>query len=357
MLEGVHRVSQEVYHQRNARAIPRAGDLILAREAPAGNVALIQEGEEVCLGQRTVLIRPNKEVVNSAFLAYYLLSPEAQFRLMGRANGATVSHVNLPIIRNLKVDLPSMEMQERIADLLSHYDSLIENNRRQIKLLEETAQLLYKEWFVDLRFPGHEHTPIVNGIPQGWSWVTYGDVIEFNPKVQLSKNGAYLKVPMNALSTGAAVVDMACCERTTSTGGAKFENGDTLFARITPCLENGKTGLWYSESYAQAVGSTEFIVMRSRCLNPYMVYSIARTEAFRQMAQGTFVGADGRQRAQADKMQEAPCLCPSQSVIQEHQRVVEPLMQRAFLLNRQNRILSEARDRLLPKLMNGEVEV
>lgn len=357
MLEGVHRVSQEVYHQRNARAIPRAGDLIFAREAPAGNVALIQEGEEVCLGQRTVLIRPNKEVVNSAFLAYYLLSPEAQFRLMGRANGATVSHVNLPIIRNLKVDLPSMEMQERIADMLSHYDSLIENNRRQIKLLEEAAQRLYKEWFVDLRFPGHEHTPIVNGIPQGWSWGTYGDVIDFNPKVQLSSNSTYLKVPMNALSTGTAVIDMSCCERTASTGGAKFENGDTLFARITPCLENGKTGLWYSDACTQAVGSTEFIVMRSRRLNPYMVYSIARTESFRQMAQGTFVGADGRQRAQADKMQEAPCLCPSQSVIQEHQRVVEPLMQRAFLLNRQNRILSEARDRLLPKLMSGEVEV
>ena len=152
---GMHRVCEEVYNKRNARAIPQTNDLIFAREATAGNVALIQEGEKVCLGQRTVLIRPNANLVNPAFLTYHLLAPEQQYKLLSTANGATVAHVNMPTIRNLKLSLPPLATQYRIASILSRYDSLIENYQKQIKLLEEAAQRLYKEWFVDLRFPRH----------------------------------------------------------------------------------------------------------------------------------------------------------------------------------------------------------
>ena len=165
---GMHRVNEEVYNKRNARAIPQEDDLIFAREATAGNVALIQKGEKVCLGQRTVLIRPNKSLVNPAFLTYMLLAPKQQYNLLSTANGATVAHVNMPTIRNLKLELPPMATQRQIAEVLSRYDALIENYQRQIKLLEEAAQRLYKEWFVDLRFPGHETTPIINHLPTGW---------------------------------------------------------------------------------------------------------------------------------------------------------------------------------------------
>ena len=165
---GMHRVSLEVYNKRNARAIPQKNDLIFAREATAGNVALIQEGEKVCLGQRTVLIRPNKSFVSPAYLTYCLLAPKQQYNLLSTANGATVAHVNLPTIRNLAIDLSDISIQNKIADTLSRYDSLIENYQKQIKLLEEAAQRLYKEWFVDLRFPGYENTPVVDGVPEGW---------------------------------------------------------------------------------------------------------------------------------------------------------------------------------------------
>ena len=165
---GMHRVCEDVYNKRNARAVPKENDLIFAREATAGNVALIQKGEKVCLGQRTVLIRPNQEKVNPAFLTYFLLAPKQQYNLLSTANGATVAHVNLPTIRNLKIDLPELPIQHRIATILSRYDSLIENYQKQIKLLEEAAQRLYKEWFVDLHCPGHEYTKIVDGVPEGW---------------------------------------------------------------------------------------------------------------------------------------------------------------------------------------------
>lgn len=167
-LEGVQRVSKAAYDRRNIRAVPRPNDLILAREAPAGNVGIIREGMKVCLGQRTVLIRPSAEKVSPLFLNYYLNAPKQRHALLSNSNGATVSHVNMPVIRNLVIELPDREDQDRIADVLSAYDELIENSRRQIKLLEEAAQRLYKEWFIDLKFPGHETAPIVDGLPEGW---------------------------------------------------------------------------------------------------------------------------------------------------------------------------------------------
>ena len=177
ILDNVHRVCKEVYDKRNIRAIPQVNDIILAREAPAGNVALITKGQKVCLGQRTVLIRPNINKVNPEYLVYYMLSPKVQHDLQSSANGATVAHINMPKIRNLKIQIPNRVIQDKIATILSHYDSLIENYQKQIKLLEESAQRLYKEWFVDLRFPGHENTKIVDGVPEGWDNIKVGDLL------------------------------------------------------------------------------------------------------------------------------------------------------------------------------------
>ena len=185
-LNGVHRVSESVYKQRIQRGAPRANDLIFAREAPAGNVALVQENQTVCLGQRTVLIRPNVQKVNPQYLVYYLLSPKPQYELLGTANGATVAHINLPAIRNLKIELPEKSVQDKIGTILVTYDDLIENNQRQIKLLEEAAQRLYKEWFVDLRFPGHENTKIVDGVPEGWSRTNINEILTFNTSLYIS---------------------------------------------------------------------------------------------------------------------------------------------------------------------------
>ena len=142
ILDGVQRVSKATYDKRNIRAVPQKDDIIFAREAPAGNAAIIRAGQEVCLGQRTVLIRPDKKKVCPQFLAYYILAPKQQYELLGTANGATVAHVNIPIIRNMQVNLPKIEIQERIAEILSSYDDLIENNKKQIKLLEEAAERL-----------------------------------------------------------------------------------------------------------------------------------------------------------------------------------------------------------------------
>ena len=304
-LDGVHRVSEDIYKKRNLRATPQDNDLIFAREAPAGNAAIIKNGNKFCLGQRTVLIRPNPQLVCPDFLNYFFLAPQQQYGLLGTANGATVAHVNLPTIRELEIDIPSLEEQCHIANILSAYDDLIENNQKQIKLLEEAAQRLYKEWFVDLHFPSWENTTIVDGVPEGWSLCTLEDVIEFDPKIKLDKDRLKESVPMSALSITSMILNRAEFTETYSNSGSKFQNGDTLLARITPCLENGKTAFVSGiESEEGAVGSTEYIVMRSKKINPYMVYLIARSDEFRNYAINSMSGSDGRQRVKADKLKD-----------------------------------------------------
>ena len=158
ILDGVYRVSEDTYKEWTRRAVPEANDLVLAREAPAGNVAIIKNGQQVCLGQRTVHLRPDPNQVDPDFLCYFLLTPQQQGLLLAGETGATAKHVNMKDIRRLSLKhLPGIEVQQRIGAILSTYDELIENNRRRIQLLEEASRLLYREWYVHLRFPGHEH--------------------------------------------------------------------------------------------------------------------------------------------------------------------------------------------------------
>ncbi len=173
ILDGVNRVSEETYRAWSKRAVPSPGDIIMAREAPVGNAAMIPPGLQPCLGQRTLLIRPNHSKVHAAYLAYLLVGPDVQATIHSKTNGVTVPHLNMHDVRELPLPaLPSIAEQRRIAGILSAYDDLIENCERRIRVLDEMARALYREWFVLFRYPGHEKTTLVDSalglIPKGW---------------------------------------------------------------------------------------------------------------------------------------------------------------------------------------------
>lgn len=306
----------------------------------------------------TKRLRPIDNRILPEFVGYYLRCPVFRGGFRAFSTMTTRASLRNEDLLSMEIPVPPMDMQQRIAAILSNYDNLIENNQKQIKLLEEAAQRLHKEWFVDLRFPGYEATPVVDGMPEGWELCHLEDVIEFNPKVPLSKERLKQSVPMSALSTSSMTLDTEEFAATFSNSGSKFQNGDTLLARITPCLENGKTAFVAGvESDEGAVGSTEFIVMRSKGINPYMVYLLARNDSFRQSAINSMTGSDGRQRAQADKLKALPYLKPADQIMMLFARYVEPMFIQIQKKNEQNVRLRQARDRLLPKLMSGEVEV
>ena len=347
---GMHRVCEEVYNKRNARAIPQTNDLIFAREATAGNVALIQEGEKVCLGQRTVLIRPNANLVNPAFLTYHLLAPEQQYKLLSTANGATVAHVNMPTIRNLKLSLPPLATQYRIASILSRYDSLIENYQKQIKLLEEAAQRLYKEWFVDFHFPGHETTKIVDGVPEGW---------EKKPISQLGEylNGFAFK-PSDWQKSGKPIIKIkemgnGVSNDTPRNNGervpAKYlvKAGDLLFswsATLMVIVWSGEEG-WLNQHL--------FKVTPSKGIErEFLLQSISNTiEEFQNLTTGSTM-----KHIQRNKLDQVFVNVPNDEIMKRYSSIAEKERTEILHLSSQIRLLSEARDRLLPKLMGGEIK-
>lgn len=337
------------------------GDIVYTTRGTVGNAAFYSETipfDNIRINSGMVILRCNEDIVDKRCL-YQILKSE-YFRPYFKKYCTGSAQPQLPIMNFSKIELniPEIDAQRRIADILSSYDDLIENNRKQIKLLEEAAQRLYKEWFVDLRFPGHEHTKIVDSVPEGWEPCIFDDVIEFDPKVSLDKDRIKQFVPMSALSTSSMVLDMNEISEITSSSGSKFQNGDTLLARITPCLENGKTAFVHGlKSDEGAVGSTEYIVMRSKKLNPYMVYLLSRTNGFRQSAINSMSGSDGRQRVKADKLKALAYLLPPAGLIHSFEQMVSPMFKMVFALNKQIFAATQARDRLLPKLMSGEVEV
>ena len=340
------------------------GDTIVARIEPClqnGKGFYCNDIEKGFGSTEFLVFRPKDTTKFNSLFLYYLMKMsyirEAMANTMTGASGR--QRVNNDVFTSLQIVVPlDISVQENIAIILSRYDTLIENCKKQITLLEETAQRLYKEWFVDFRFPGNEHTQIINGVPMGWNLTKLDDLIEFNPKYSVTKDVEHRFFPMSALSTTSMLLDYNESYTTPSVSGTKFSNGDTLLARITPCLENGKTsfvgGLQNGEI---ALGSTEFIVMRSKALNPYMVYLLARSENFRKTAINSMNGSDGRQRVQVDKLKLYPYTLPSSELIMEFGRMLKPIFGKIYNLNEQIFHAAEARDRLLPKLISGEISV
>lgn len=353
-------IREELYEQvKKEFGVPETGDLLITTRGTYGVPYIYSATDRFYFADGNLTwLKDFDEKLLPKFLLYWVKSHEGQGKIDAIAKGTAQKAVPIVSIKALEIPLPSITQQKRIIGILSAYDNLIENNQKQIKLLEETAQRLYKEWFVDLRFPGHETTPVVSGVPEGWELCQVGDVIEFNPKVPLNKERIKQNISMSALSTTSMVLDADEFTTTFSNSGSKFQNSDTLLARITPCLENGKTAFVAGiEDDEGAVGSTEFIVMRSKEINPYMVYLLARDGSFRQSAINSMTGSDGRQRAQADKLKVLPYLKPTDQIMKLFAGYAEPMFIQIQKKNEQNVRLRQARDRLLPKLMSGELEV
>jgi len=307
----------------------------------------------VCLGQRTVLIRPNVQKVNPQYLVYYLLSPKPQYELLGTANGATVAHVNLPAIRNLKIELPEKSVQDKIGTILVTYDDLIENNQKQIRLLEEAAQRLYKEWFVDLRFPGYENTKIVDGVPEGWSKSTVGNICKLRKVVitpdKIESNTPYIgleHMPRNdiCLSTWGKSEEI-------NSNKFIYLKKDVLFGKIRPYFH--KVGFALNDG----ITSTDTMVMVADQNLWGLLLVTVSSDAFVDFSYQNCKEGAKMPRADWKQMEKYAIMIADQATQKLFKQEILVITNKISALAFQCRSLREARDRMLPKLMGGEVEV
>ena len=359
--EDIARIS-EVDVKRLQRHVLAVGDIVYGRRGDIGRRALITERERGWLcGTGCLRVSLGDTVLDPTFLYYYLGESSVTNWIANQAIGATLPNLNTSILRSVSARHPSFPVQRRIGSILGAYDNLIENNARRIKILEEMAQMIYREWFVNFRFPGHEKAEMVGSeigtIPKAWPVQKVIEAMEIDPSTKVPKEGMKPFVPMGSLSHTSMLITEI--EEREGNNGSKFRNGDTLFARITPCLENGKTGFvqFLPDSEAVGFGSTEFIVLRSRTLNPEYVYLMARSEEFRDNAIKSMSGATGRQRVQEQCFDRFFIAYPPLEMLQAFQAAVTPMFRLIYSLSLKNRNLRTTRDLLLPKLISGEVSV
>ena len=244
---------------------------------------------------------------NDPYFCYLLLRTLPLAELDAGSSNPTLNRNHA---HTLRVWLPDVGVQRRIAAVLSAFDELIAINERRIELLEDLARSLYREWFVRLRFPGHNST--IDGLPDGWQRRPASQVFTVNPRIR-SDQTAFPKVTMGDVDERFAIVFPS--EVVARASGSRFQRDDVLFARITPCLENGKTALAkFLEPGVMGVGSTEFIVLRGVRVGPAFTYCAARSDPVRQHAIKSMSGASGRQRVASNAFDALGLVEPSANV-------------------------------------------
>jgi len=354
--DSVARVSEQTASRLSRHQLqPRT--IVLPRRGEITKRAFIREDQTgwLCGTGCLQIVLEGKHLLPE-FLYYYMEQQEVAGWLEQHAVGTTMLNLSAGIVTELPLKYPAPAVQRRIAEILSAYDYLIENNRRRMALLEAAAQQVYREWFVRLRFPGFEHTRIANGVPKGWERVPTAGAMEINPTTRLSDEAEHWSVEMADLPTNSMAIQRATKREGRS--GSKFRNGDTLFARITPCLENGKTAFVdFLENGEAGRGSTEFIVLRARRVTPEYVYCLARTHDFRGNAIKSMVGSSGRQRVQESCFEKFLVLIPPSTLLTLFVDSVRPQFRQIKTLHAWNQKLRAARDLLLPRLMSGQVAV
>ena len=331
----------------------RRGDIVMCEGGEPGRCAIWQSDEPIMFQKALHRIRAF-DGVDARFLYYSLLDVGGQDKFSALFTGSTIKHLPKEKLRLLPVAIPAKAVQERIADCLSAYDDLFERNRRRMALLERAAREMYEEWFVRLRFPGYEHYVVGDGVPAGWTRERLSDAVAINPPTRLPKVDVHPWVEMADLSNDSMLISRI--GQRAGRSGSKFRNGDVLFARITPCLENGKTA--FVQSLADGAigrGSTEFIVMRGKSVSPEFTYCLARDSRVRNHAIKSMTGASGRQRVRETCFDSLGILVPPTPIHDEFVYRVRPLFEQIGLLHQQAIKLRTARNLLLPRLMRGEL--
>ena len=361
------------FHNKIKKSSLYPGDVVIVRTGKPGSCTVVPEWMTESNCSDVVIVRVGPEI-RAEYLSF-IINYTARKYIYAHTVGAVQQHFNVGAARKIKFDLPSILEQDRILSVLGTLNKKIELNRQMNETLEATARALFRDWFVDFgptRAKMEGRAPYLApeiwdlfpdrlddaGLPEGWQSGTLGDVVEFAPPEPLPRGAEAPYLDMAALPTAGSNPDEPIIRPFSS--GTRFRNGDTLFARITPCLENGKTAFVQNlPQDAVGWGSTEFIVMRSRQpVPPAVSYIVAREPELRAHAIRSMTGTSGRQRASTEAISAFAFSRPEENKLWlALESLFRPLFDRIASNALESRTLAATRDLLLPKLMSGEIRV
>ena len=351
-------VPLEYYNNLNDIRKAKCNDILYSVVGSFGKPVLIKENIPFAFQRHIAILRPNNEIADSRFLYYVMLTRDFFMQADTVAIGAAQRTISLTALRNMEVKLPSMETQYRIANILSRYDSLIENYQKQIKLLEEAAQRLYKEWFVDLRFPGHKNTKIVDGMPEGWEKKKLCEFTGITDGTHDSPKQVEIGLP---LVTGRCIVDgsidFSQAYNISEEDVIKInkrsavEDGDILLSNIGTIGKVCRISKSGNYAVKNMIIFKPHDAIHSCFLHRFLTDNNTQMD-FLQQAAGT-----SQKFVSLSFIRNTLILRPSDTILNLFYNHSEKYFNYVQTLQSQLRLLTEARDRLLPKLMSGEIEI
>ena len=330
--------------------IPQPGDMLLTSVGTIGIPYIVKEKDTFYFKDGNLTwFRNFNERLDSRYLFYWVKSAEGQGVLNNTTIGSSQKALTIAALKDLKILCPPIGIQNRIVEILTSYDDLIENNQKQIKLLEEAAQRLYKEWFVDLRFPGHENTKITDGIPEGWKIQTLSQIADVvmgqSPKSEFyNQNGQGLPFHQGVGSYGTRFV----VDKIYSTSFTRIaEAGSILFSVRAPV---GRLNLTRN----RVVIGRGLAAINHRLGKQSYLFYLLKEHFFKDdvIGNGAIFASISKDELLAQQF-----TIPVSNLIEQFNVIVSDMDERIAELAEQVTLLIEARDRLLPKLMSGEIEV
>ena len=337
--DSIARVSNQ-HVDRLCRHKISVGDILYSRRGDVGRCAFATETEKDWLcGTGCLKVTINTEQAVPQFVFFQLQKAETIGWIVNHAVGSTMLNLNTSILSDVPIEIPDIAIQEKIVSILSAYDSLVENNRKQIKLLEEAAQRLYKEWFVDLRFPGYEAVEVIDGIPSGWTKECIGNIIGKVPRTKQIKTVEYLK--KGAIPVIDQSRDFIAGYTNDSTALVDMGIPIIVFGDHTRVLK------YIQFPFARGADGTQLIVSGVDSMPQSLLYlSLIAVDLSNYHYARHF-----------KYLKEEIILIPTKGIAEDFDKIISPFfVQIQKLRDISNRLL-EARDRLLPKLMSGEIEV
>lgn len=353
----------------------RCGDILFGKLRPYFRKVVRPRFDGICSTDIWV-VRP-LDGVDAGYLFYLMASQQFVDTATRGSQGTRMPRAKWEFVSRSKVFLPPIQEQRAIAGVLGALDDKIELNRCMSETLEEMAQAMFRSWFVDFDpvrakvegrtsglppdldalFPAEFEESELGEIPAGWQVKELQEVIEVNPQRTIRRGELVTHVEMAAVPTRGPQVKAWTYREYTS--GSRFMDGDTLFGRITPSLENGKTALVdFLDHDEVGWGSTEFIVLRPRPpWPPEYAYIMARDARFRNHAIVNMTGTSGRQRVPADIISAYRMPIPDDDVVVTFGQLVQPWFESTTILGRQSDCLAEQRDALLPRLLSGKLRM
>lgn len=378
-LAEARQISKDHFAEWTRKARPRDHDVVLSRRCNPGETGYVEVGMDFALGQNLVILRADGRVVLPQFLRWLVRGVDWWEQVGKFLNvGAVFDSLKCADIPKFQMHIPPMPLQRMISETLGSLDDKIDLNRQMNETLEAMARAVFRSWFVDFDpvhakadgrkpdgldaataklFPDKFEDSSLGPVPMGWRVMPLPEAIEVNPRRSLSKGVSAPYLDMSNMPTRSARA--TTWEMREGGSGARFVNGDLLLARITPCLENGKTAFVdFLPDGQTGWGSTEYIVLRSKQPLPEeYAYFLARSPELRMFAIQNMTGTSGRQRVPADCFSNFFVVVPPDGLARRFGDLAKVAMSQMKARDEESATLAAIRDSLLPKLLSGEVRV